>query len=440
LDRWLPGSDAEAILSVDTAKLPPPHSYDLWFAAGYVRNLLLVTDDNGGATGVLVGSRLFSHLGGSYTALPWLQVGANLPLVLYQARGDAPSAALGPVGALAAAGLGDLSLRAKLALASAQKLGVDLAFVGALSLPTHAPRNAYLGDDGVSFSGAVTASRQLFNFELSADLGYFWRRSAQFLNATLGPEVRAGFGVRRDLEPLTSLPVAAEVTWTLAARPASPFKNINETPSELLFGATYHKWLPLVIGAAAGLGVAAGIGTPDVRVLLTARWVARPANNGAVSETVGPCPAAPADFDGFLDDDGCPATAVSIQSDRLVLGDNVNFEVNKSVLVPKSQALLKRLGDALRANPQIKKVRIEGHTDSDGDAQDNLHLSQARANAVRDFLITMGVSADRLIAEGFGASRPVATNATGGGRSKNRRVEFMIVDATKADKARETAK
>jgi len=458
LDRWQPGLDVEAIGSVNVATMPLVTSWDAWFKLGFAYNLLLVRD--GDTTGALVGPRLFSHLGGSYTVLPWLQVGANLPLVLYQDRGADPPPAFGPVGSLSAGGLGDLSVTAKAAVFSADETWVDLAFLLSLGLPTHVPRDAYLGDP-FSFSGTVAASRSIWGFDLAANFGYHWRPSVRFLGTKIGPEFRLGFGAGYDLESLTTLPLTAEATWTLATRHDAPFSNIDETPSELLFGATYREWSPIVVSAAAGFGLVAGIGTPDVRVVLGVRWVERPKDRDKDGNPDGAdaCPDEPEDVDGFEDsdgcpdpdndedgiidemdecpdepesfndvedEDGCPDSAVSISVGRLDLGENVHFEVNKAVLKKKSKLLLNEVAEVLEAHPQILKLRIEGHTDSDGEKDTNLKLSQNRARSVRDYLISQGIDGGRLTSEGFGESQPIASNETKRGRAANRRVEFLI--------------
>ena len=85
------------------------------------------------------------------------------------------------------------------------------------------------------------------------------------------------------------------------------------------------------------------------------------------------------------------------------------------------------LGELYKSNPQIKQVRVEGHTDSRGSDDYNLKLSQERAGAVRDFLIEYGIAADRLTSVGHGETKPVADNDTSSGRDRNRRVEFNIV-------------
>jgi len=82
----------------------------------------------------------------------------------------------------------------------------------------------------------------------------------------------------------------------------------------------------------------------------------------------------------------------------------------------------------LKNYAHIKKVRVEGHTDSQGEDAFNLDLSQRRANSVRTYLVGKGVGEDRLEAVGYGEAKPIASNANARGREKNRRVEFLIID------------
>ena len=83
------------------------------------------------------------------------------------------------------------------------------------------------------------------------------------------------------------------------------------------------------------------------------------------------------------------------------------FQTRRAVIQKRSEPILKMVAWVLRAYPFIRKVRIEGHTDDRGDAARNLKLSQARAEAVRAFLVKQGVDAARLEARGYGQTRPV---------------------------------
>lgn len=105
---------------------------------------------------------------------------------------------------------------------------------------------------------------------------------------------------------------------------------------------------------------------------------------------------------------------------------NIKFDVNKSILKPESISTIKQVKDYLDKNPTVK-LGINGHTDSDGTDAANLLLSQQRADAVRNQLISMGIDATRLTAKGFGESEPIDKNTTIEAKSNNRRVEFVIV-------------
>jgi OmpA-OmpF porin, OOP family len=115
----------------------------------------------------------------------------------------------------------------------------------------------------------------------------------------------------------------------------------------------------------------------------------------------------------------------------VTLADEVLFDVDQSELKPGGMQQLARVAEFLRQNPD-RNVLIEGHTDSTAPDSYNLALSQRRANAVEDFLITQGVDPTRILATGYGEQLPIASNATAAGRQANRRVEIVVLDAGEA--------
>ncbi|MBU8898539.1 OmpA family protein [Corallococcus sp. M34] len=142
------------------------------------------------------------------------------------------------------------------------------------------------------------------------------------------------------------------------------------------------------------------------------------------------CPLEAETINGVADDDGCPdkgQSKVKLEGSRIVILDKVYFATNKDVILPRSYGLLSQVASVLKAHPELERVRVEGHTDSQGDDAKNLNLSQRRANNVRAHLLKTGIAPERLEAVGFGESKPVDTNATARGRENNRRVEFNIV-------------
>jgi hypothetical protein len=90
--------------------------------------------------------------------------------------------------------------------------------------------------------------------------------------------------------------------------------------------------------------------------------------------------------------------------------------------------------------PSIKHLVIEGHTDSQGKFATNLELSDRRAKSVKTWLVGKGINANRLEGKGYGQTRPIASNKTGPGRGKNRRVEFHIIEAASSSPAGDSDK
>jgi outer membrane protein OmpA-like peptidoglycan-associated protein len=115
----------------------------------------------------------------------------------------------------------------------------------------------------------------------------------------------------------------------------------------------------------------------------------------------------------------------------ITLLGSVLFASGKSELLATARAKLSQVADTLGKLDTDSKIRIEGHTDSQGAADSNQSLSQKRAEAVRTYLTSHGIAQDRIDAEGFGPTRPVADNATPEGRADNRRVEIIVEPATK---------
>ncbi len=103
----------------------------------------------------------------------------------------------------------------------------------------------------------------------------------------------------------------------------------------------------------------------------------------------------------------------------------VNFQFNKSSLLPEAYPILDHAVSVLKENPDLK-VEIGGHTDNIGAEKFNQKLSLARAETVRDYLVSKGINKNRLTVIGFGESNPISDNSTETGRAKNRRVEFKV--------------
>lgn len=134
------------------------------------------------------------------------------------------------------------------------------------------------------------------------------------------------------------------------------------------------------------------------------------------------CPTIP----GKAGNNGCPVQPTKAQ--LAVISDgikNLTFETGKSVIQPSSFPALDNLAQMLVDNETFN-FRIEGHTDNVGNPEANMQLSQERAAAVKSYLVTKGVAANRITATGYGDTKPVVSNETSAGKAKNRRVDMTV--------------
>jgi outer membrane protein OmpA-like peptidoglycan-associated protein len=176
-----------------------------------------------------------------------------------------------------------------------------------------------------------------------------------------------------------------------------------------------------------------------------------------LADRVDSCPNEPEDRDGFQDEDGCPDpdndkdgipdssdacpnefgvppdgcpkkySLVVVTEKKIELKQTVYFDFNKASIKSVSFALLDDVAQAMKDNPKIK-VEIQGHTDSVGDDNYNLKLSQKRAESVKAYLVKKGIDSGRMVPKGYGENVPIADNRTTAGRDQNRRVEFVITE------------
>jgi len=178
------------------------------------------------------------------------------------------------------------------------------------------------------------------------------------------------------------------------------------------------------------------------------------------------CPDAPEDKDGIDDGDGCPeddadkdgvldATDacpkepgqpspdpkhngcpqfIKMEGSIVRILQQVHFQTASATILPDSFPMLQEIANLLKANPNIHKMSIEGHTDDRGNADYNKKLSGSRANSVLVWLTSHGVETERIESHGYGEEKPIEDNATEKGRAANRRVEFKILEEEDTNK------
>lgn len=128
---------------------------------------------------------------------------------------------------------------------------------------------------------------------------------------------------------------------------------------------------------------------------------------------------------GVSTNGGCPEVKAAVKQLFQKALQGIQFETGKSTIKKQSNTILDQVVNVLKENPSYKLI-IEGHTDDVGNDDQNLVLSQARAEAVAQYLQSKGISPMRLTAKGFGESMPVMPNTTNAGKYKNRRVELRV--------------
>ncbi len=138
-----------------------------------------------------------------------------------------------------------------------------------------------------------------------------------------------------------------------------------------------------------------------------------------VPDYLDKCPDTP--IGTMVDAKGCPVVIEKFEAPVLVLESIKGFESGSTRLSETAKRELKKFSEVMKKYPDAY-WRIEGHTDSQGSYEFNKKLSQQRADAIKNYLISLGFTSDRLIAEGMGESYPIADNKTKEGREKNRRI------------------
>ena len=155
-----------------------------------------------------------------------------------------------------------------------------------------------------------------------------------------------------------------------------------------------------------------------------------------VPNDVDACPDEPGKADPDPKKNGCPKAF--LDKGVIKITEQVRFKTASAEIVPgkDSQEILDAVLSVLKAHPEVKHVRVEGHTDDRGAPAKNKALSKARAETVAKWLTAHGIEKTRVSAEGFGEEKPIEPNTTEAGRTANRRVEFHVEQGQAGGNAR----
>jgi MYXO-CTERM domain-containing protein len=450
--RFMLAPGGDDILSVYSGRTAPPLAFAVAAAVDYADAPLRLV--NGSQEVVLVRSQWNLQVGASVGLLRWLEVGLVVPATLSQSGEPAPPGGPPLASWTPSGGLCDPRLVPRVRLLDVA--GVGLALVLPVSLPVGSVEN-YTGWSAVTFTPTAAVEWSgISALRLAGNLGFAIRPSRSLGDLTVGDALGYGLAGIYDFA-LGRQPFAAMVTLTGEVGTGG---SGEVDPLEVLAALRWNAPLGLSVTAGGGAGLSQGYGTPNYRVVASvgfAPWALRAevaprkasppedespaaappaaaaapaaalaAASPAPVDRVPPPPAAPpAD----------PVPQAKLVGKRIEVTGVVHFAINEASIDPRSHDLLSDVAAVMRANPQVKKLRIEGNASKDplsarrkGSAEHDRKLSAARAEAVEEHLVKQGVEASRLESIGRGWESPVASNDTEEGRAKNRRTDFVVVE------------
>ncbi len=462
-DPVKPALSPDGGFAVETARPAEPGAHAFGAILDLANGLMVLK--SGSRTDDLLANRLTLHLLASWS-IGRFELGAHLPVALWQQSDFSLLANQGVTGPLvapiASTALGDLRLGAKTLLLDGASWPLDVAVQADLRLPTGNSK-AFMSD-GLALATSLIASRRFGALRLDGQLGYLFRGTGQYAQLVVHDGFSWAVGGGLDLPPSKLLARWKAIAELTGSWPRGFDAGSDRYRAPLSVRGGLRAWFTPRWSAEVGLGTGlgeAGYGHERWRIFAGVRWTA---------ETLGPpdgdddgdgvrnakdlCPKVPGearldgcpdrDADGIPDpEDACPdqpgpperkgcpppedEPLVELQSERISLRDAVHFDSRLDTIKPESFPVLDQVAALINQHGEIKRIRVEGHTDNIGSAEYNKDLSARRAASVVRYLVGKGVAASRLEAVGYGFDKPIASNETALGRARNRRSEFTIV-------------
>jgi len=455
----------------------------------YAHGLLALTNGTS-SLGNVIPDRLDAHILASYAYHHWFSIGLDVPVTLHQSdgfdvvrnvfrnAGSPPATVSALFPPLPSAGFGDIRIVPKFALPFHRpfslalipeirvRTGLDEGFLGDELGPIH-------GHAGPIFAPRAEAEGTLWRIRLVGELGYQLRGEEQYFNLVIGDQFTFGVGAELALPQVhafESWEVIGEFNGSTQVNAPFTFEDSQhyETALELVGGVRARFVGGYLAFAGVGSGLSgggygrelfrafAGFGwePPNATSTVPVSSDEQDADHDGIPDTLDRCPQDPGspDTDGCPDadnddipdiDDKCPTQLGPVENQGcpvekpiveykppklVLLNAGINFETGSAKIQRDSFKVVDAVAKFLREHPEIKKVQVEGHTDNRGSLKINLDLSKRRAHSVLERLVDDGIARERLTSDGYGFSRPIASNATAVGRAKNRRVEFTVLD------------
>jgi outer membrane protein OmpA-like peptidoglycan-associated protein len=424
---------------LESAWVPKPFQITGFAMVDYSREpLRLVSTIDPSEQKVLLNQQTMLNLGVGISLWANTEISVVLPVAVSQ--GPRSALEISPVlgNDIPHSGIGDFRIAPKIGLFH---VGIfALGFALPLSFPT-ARADAYLGDGRVTVTprllldiGTVGGPRLIGN------VGVLFRPGRDFVQVHIGNSFQYGLAAELPLAEITRLAVIASIN----GEKDFDYSGSEEEPLEAMAGLRWHSPVGLGVTVGAGPGLSNGYGTPHYRALLGVSWEGdtyRPHKKPVVvvvREVQVPCPPAipppPPPICPTCQAQQTPPPApeslVRVSRKEIALLTPVVFATGSAELAPESFQVLDDAAQTMIDNPQLVRIRVEGHSDTQGNAARNLELSKRRAITVMGYLISKGIDAARLESAGYGGAQPLESNDTLEGRARNRRVAFVILKST----------
>lgn len=398
-------------------------------------------------TDVVIAHHLLFHVDVAMAFWDRLNVSLTLPVTALE-RGQA----VGAVSPIDGGALGDPRLGLLFRIyGQPDESPFSLSLGGSLWFPIGASARR-AGDGGARVLPRLVAGGLVRRrLRWSASGGFYYRPEAQVAESlldprggALGPSLQLGAHVAyADLDRRFS--IGPELLLHTTVTEGRAFSR-DGTSLEVLLGAQHNIARQVQAGVAIGLGALRDPGTPDVRLLVRLAYAPmhdqrRPAPPRACPPPP-PCPRCEALLPAPAPAPVPPPPPRPEKPCLLPLLSPIHFDTDKDdpedvrdpLLRARNVEVLRDVARQIRERPEVRRLRISGHTDNRGKPAHNKDLSRRRAESILRWLTASdgdrgGIEAARLLAEGFGMERPIAPNASPEGRQRNRRVEFEILDA-----------
>jgi outer membrane protein OmpA-like peptidoglycan-associated protein len=331
-----------------------------------------------------------------------IDVGLSIPAVLSQSVSDST----GERGEFASSGLTETRINGKWRLLGDD----DGGFAAVASANFNRIKNDPFAGSGAgpTYNLEFVVDRAFANGVNAAfNVGHRWRSPGTAVAGSSIEPMRnqfiASVGVSRLLQS-TDTKIIGELFGAFPSQGTGSNPTRNQTSAEALVGLKQDFSNELAAHVGGGAAILSGVASPDWRLYAGLNYTFGPAWKQEPQTVSRVEPRA--------------------QTEVFRVG-NILFKFNSAEMINDYKIVLAGLIQELRRKP-FKQLTIEGHTDSVGKVAYNVNLSQRRADAIRDYLISEGIAGDKIKTVGVGPSRPIADNGNYQGRQANRRVEFLI--------------